>query len=67
MTKELAFSLLHVKKFHPDVCIVVILEDGTWRYFDENLLAPVFDKNIDVSILEKGADSIIDLPFIYQI
>lgn len=67
ITPELKKAFDHVKTFFPDLSIVVIDIFGKWNYMDADFKAFDFSSvDIDVSILEKGADSIQNTPFVYQ-
>lgn len=66
MTEALKTAFEHVKKFHPTLSIVIFNKEGQWQYMDENFDSFVFGANIDNGILEDAADSIENLPFIYQ-
>lgn len=67
VTKELLEALAHVKSIFPEVTMVVLNQFGQWNYCDSNFNSPEFDDRVDQSILEEGADSIIELPFIYEL
>jgi len=66
-TNALQKALHHVRTFHPEITTVVINNKGMWLYFDNDFNSPTFNAAIDVSILEEGADSIKETPFIYQL
>ena len=67
MTPEIDKALCHVRQFFPDVCIVAFNTDGQWIYMTENFDTPNFDNvEIAISILEAAADSISELPAIFQ-
>ena len=68
MTQEVKKALDHVREFIPDVCIVAFNTDGQRQYFDEHWSSTTFEgMNIDTAILEDAADSITQLPAIFQI
>jgi|LakMenEpi03Aug12_release.lakeMendotaPanAssembly.Ray.scaffolds.fasta_scaffold833063_3 hypothetical protein len=61
-------AMEYVRLFHPEVCMVVFNKEGRWFYMDEDFNAPKFDKEMkDISILEQASDSLIKLPFVYEI
>lgn len=66
MPNALNKAFKHVKKHYPTLSIVILGLDGRWQYMDAEFNSFVFDKRINVSILEEGADSVETLPFIYQ-
>ena len=66
MTPELKKAFDLVKKFHPTVSIVAFNKMGQWQYMDENFKSFDFDGKIDADVLLDAADSIVELPFIYQ-
>ncbi len=66
MTPQLKKAFDLVKKSFPTLSIVIFDKQGRWQYMDEDFECFKFDDKIDVGVLEDAADSIIDLPFIYQ-
>jgi hypothetical protein len=60
LKKEIQLAFDEVRKFHPEVCIVVFASDGRWQYMDDNFKGPKFSKEINVSILEKASNSVND-------
>lgn len=67
ITPELKKAFNHVKGHFPTTSIVIIDKTGRWQYMDENFESFDFKgKDIDVGILEQGADSVNITPFIYQ-
>jgi hypothetical protein len=67
VTPELKRAFDHVKIFFPTLSMVVIDSYGKWCYMDVDFKAFDFsDVDLDVSILEDGADSIKNTPFTYQ-
>lgn len=66
VTPEIEKAMKHVKEFHPEVCMVLFTKDCRWHYMDENCIAPKFDSQIDVSILEDACDSVDSFPYIFQ-
>ena len=67
MTIPLLKAFKHVKSIFPTLSIVIINRQGQWLYMDENFVPFNFEnKNVDMGLLEDGADSITHTPFIYQ-
>lgn len=67
ITPQMKKAFDHVKSFFPSLSIVVVNVYGQWNYTDTNFNSFNFsDVDIDVSILEEGANSIQDTPFVYQ-
>lgn len=67
VTKELLEALAHVRSVFPEVTMVILNQFGQWNYCDSNFGSPIFDDRIDDSLLEDGADSILELPFVYEL
>ncbi len=63
---EVIEAFNHVKKHFPTVAIVIYNNQSQWQFMDENFDSFIFDDKIDVNILNDAADSLIELPFIYQ-
>lgn len=67
ITPEMKKAFDHVKRFFPTLSIVALNVYGQWCYMDVDFKAFDFSGvDLDVSILELGADSIQQTPFIYQ-
>ena len=60
-------ALNHIRKYYPDVCMVVFGSDSRWHYMTNTFDAPKFGKEIDVSILEAAADCLIDFPSVFEL
>ena len=67
MTKQVLKALNHVRKHHPQVCMVVFSKDLRWQYMDENFNTPKFGKEIDATILEEAVDSLLVFPCVFEL
>lgn len=67
MIKEVELAIKHVQKYHSDVEIMCINQQGLWQFFTENWDAPIFDARIDINVIQAAADSVLETPFIYQL
>lgn len=67
MPTEVYQAIMHVRKFHPCVCMVVYGKDTRWRFMDENFDAPVFSVKVDISILEDAQNVVEEFPAIFQL
>ena len=52
-----ALAFNHVRQHHPGVTHVVYDRNMRWMYFDDVHVVPKFGSEIDVSVLEDGADA----------
>jgi len=70
MPRKVLKALNHVRKFFPDVMMVVFNSAGRWQYLTEDFNAPTFSDKIDVGILEDAANavdnSIIGFPAVFE-
>ena len=60
-------ALDHVRSVFPEVSMVVFNTDTRWRYMDDNFNAPIFNDEIDVSILEDAVYDLSELPCVFQL
>ena len=65
MTNEVKIALTEVKKYHPEVCMVLFGQDGSWMFMDKDLGRPRFSDKIDVSIVGEACDSVNYFPAIF--
>ena len=55
-------ALRHVNSLYPEVNQVFFGTDQRWLFCGEGFETPKFGKEVDVSLLEEAADSLIELP-----
>lgn len=65
--KPVLTALLHVRSVFPDVCLVVYGRDGRWHYTNEEFDSPTFDSRVDIGTLEDAADSLEQVPAVFQL
>ena len=60
-------ALKHVRKFHPEIRMVTYNIETRWCFADEDFNVPtVFDRRINIGILEDAQSSLTELPCVYQ-
>ena len=59
-------AFLHVRAHHSEVKYLFFDREGCWAYMDEELNRPSFGEEIDISVLEKAADSVSSFPVMYE-
>ena len=57
--------LFHIKDIYPTCTKVLFDNCGRWRYMDANNQALVFDKPVDVDLLEMASDSLVEVPALF--
>lgn len=67
MTTLVYEALNHVRTFYPEVTHVFYSNDGDWFYCDNCFDPPLFDKRIDIGLLEDAADSVAGFPAAFAI
>lgn len=65
MNAKVKKALDHVRKYYPNVTMVMFNKFGQWNYCDDDFNAPKFGDEINQSILEDAADSVDKLPNIF--
>jgi hypothetical protein len=65
--KEVKGVFNYVKRFFPELELVVFNRQGQWNYMDADMKSISFSNtNIDEGILSSAVDSITEFPFVYQ-
>jgi hypothetical protein len=69
MNSKIQAAFTEVKKFYPEVTMVVINKHGQWNYCDDNFVSPDFTSHGDdmqMSILEDAAVSVESYPCMFE-
>lgn len=66
ITYQVVMAFEHVKRFYPDLSLVVFDLQGRWVFMDEYFRHIKFSDDFDTSLLEEALDSIQNLPLVYQ-
>lgn len=68
MEQSIKNAILHVRSFFPEVSILAFNSKGLWQYMTSDFESPNFEGiNVDVSILETAADSVVSFPAIFEL
>jgi hypothetical protein len=67
MNDKIKSALDEVRKFHPQVTMVIFNKFGQWHYCDDNFDSPIFGDEINYSILEDASDSVEILPSVFHL
>lgn len=65
--KAIILALEEVCRYHPEVVQVFYGVDTRWQFMDIDFNATVFDKQLDIGILEDAQDAVTNFPAAFSI
>ena len=65
MPDAVFIALTHVRKFHPEVTMVVYNNWG-WCFLTEDFEAPALSQKLDQDILDDAFDSVTNIPSVFE-